>query len=266
MARKKVEEEAGGDGFTVMFTSLSIILLAFFIVLNSIAVPSDTNRRKALSSLIGTFGMPKGVQMLKIISTMENNQQVQEMLNSQLKELGEKYIPKILEAIEKNAMVKYVEFSVSGQNIEIIIDSSVMFAPGDDQLADKVYSILDSISEKAIEDEYPVVIEGHTDSTPISTSKFPSNWELSSYRALSALRYMVDEGGVAPFQIMAFGYGDSRPVAPNNTAENRARNRRIKIDIIGAGAMGRPSRLKSWWDRIGITNPFGALEEGPTGG
>lgn len=74
-------------------------------------------------------------------------------------------------------------------------------------------------------------VEGHTDNVPISTSRFPSNWELSAARALAVVHLLVDNG-VPPDALSAAGYGEFRPVAPNDSAQNRERNRRIEIVIL----------------------------------
>jgi chemotaxis protein MotB len=75
---------------------------------------------------------------------------------------------------------------------------------------------------------FPVVVEGHTDNTPIATYRFPSNWELSAARASSVVRLFA-EAGVAPARLTAAGYGEQRPVADNLSESGRARNRRVTI-------------------------------------
>ncbi len=74
-------------------------------------------------------------------------------------------------------------------------------------------------------------VEGHTDSVPISTARYSSNWELSGARALRVVRYLITRG-VAPDRISAAAYGPYRPIADNGTAEGRARNRRIEIVLV----------------------------------
>ena len=73
-------------------------------------------------------------------------------------------------------------------------------------------------------------VEGHTDNVPISTSRFPSNWELSSARAVSVV-HVLQAGGVTPTSLSGAGYGEFHPISPNDTRENRAKNRRIEIVI-----------------------------------
>ena len=74
-------------------------------------------------------------------------------------------------------------------------------------------------------------VAGHTDDRPIQTSQYPSNWELSSARALSVVRLLVGEG-VPPGALSAAGYGEFDPVAANDTAEARAKNRRVEITVV----------------------------------
>jgi chemotaxis protein MotB len=83
-----------------------------------------------------------------------------------------------------------------------------------------------------------VGIEGHTDNMPINTQEFRSNWELSTRRATDVVRYLVEKHGFPPNRISASGYAEYRPVASNDTEQNRALNRRIEIILFKAGAAG----------------------------
>lgn len=77
-----------------------------------------------------------------------------------------------------------------------------------------------------------IAIEGHTDDVPISTAQFRSNWELSTARATDVLRYLVDTLGLPVNRVSAAGYGDQRPLAGNDTAAGRARNRRVELAVL----------------------------------
>ncbi len=86
-------------------------------------------------------------------------------------------------------------------------------------------------------------IEGHTDNIPISTSQFPSNWELSVARATNVLRYMLKNYEIEPNSISATGYGEFRPTADNGTAEGRGKNRRVDIVLLsGESEQGEPKK------------------------
>ncbi|MDK2959817.1 MAG: chemotaxis protein MotB, partial [Bacillota bacterium] len=75
-------------------------------------------------------------------------------------------------------------------------------------------------------------VEGHTDNLPINTYRFPSNWELSTARATTVVRYLAEKHGIPPDRLSAAGYGEWRPVAPNDTPEHRAQNRRVDIVVL----------------------------------
>lgn len=93
----------------------------------------------------------------------------------------------------------------------------------------RVGAILKDVKDKQIR------VEGHTDNVPISArlqSKFPTNWELSTARATNVVRYLTESGGVGPERLVAVGHSEWNPVAPNDTSEGRAKNRRIEIVLV----------------------------------
>src|SRR5437879_9989935 len=79
---------------------------------------------------------------------------------------------------------------------------------------------------------YSIRVEGHTDNTPIHTAQFPSNWELSTTRATFLLEYLISTGKISPQRLSAVGYGEYHPIAPNNTSERRASNRRVRVVVL----------------------------------
>ncbi len=112
----------------------------------------------------------------------------------------------------------------------ILFDSGKAEIKGDGRkVLDKVGGILNTVQDKNIR------IEGHTDNKPIAgdlLSKYPSNWELSTARATAVARYLQDHAKVDPARLVAAGYGEFHPVAPNDTPANRALNRRIEIVLV----------------------------------
>lgn len=113
---------------------------------------------------------------------------------------------------------------------EILFDSgSAVVKPEGQQLLGEIAAALQEIGERGIQ------VEGHTDNLPIRgvlAQRFPTNWELSVARALSVVRYLQDVAGVDPARLVAAGYGENRPAVPNDSAENRARNRRIELKLV----------------------------------
>jgi chemotaxis protein MotB len=112
-----------------------------------------------------------------------------------------------------------------------IVADQVMFDPGRAELRPGGASILENVAGSLRGFDKRIAIEGHTDDVPISTGEFRSNWELSTQRATEVLRRLVDLG-VPPSRVSASGFGDQRPIAPNDTAEGRARNRRVEIAVL----------------------------------
>lgn len=261
MARRKKEEEAGGDSFTVMYVALMILLLAFFIVMNTMATPDEARRRAALSSLIGTFGTPQGKQLMRLLSTSSDPEEIRKTVDKQIEQQADKQIPKILKEIKRYANSEYIDFSVAGKNIEITINSGVMFQPGNDEILEDIYPILNAVAERIFMAECPVIIEGHTDSAPIQSARFPSNWELSAYRALAVQNYFTERQEMDPGKIATFGYADLHPIAPNDTEQNKTKNRRVHVVLLGVGAAAKTTGMKSWWARMGSFNPFDRLKE-----
>jgi chemotaxis protein MotB len=110
-----------------------------------------------------------------------------------------------------------------------VIPNPVLFASGDASLSDSFLSVLDGIVTIAQRNQLAIQIEGHTDNLPIETSRFPSNWELSTQRAVNVLRYLQKRGGIPPERLVAVGFGQYQPIASNDTPEGRQINRRIEV-------------------------------------
>ena len=125
-----------------------------------------------------------------------------------------------------------------GKDIEVVVDKGtvsfrisdeILFSSGEasligagDDVLDKLLPVLDAAPT------HRIVVEGHTDSIPIETDRFPSNWELSSGRAASVVRYLI-ERGIDPARLRVTGYADTRPLASNDSADARASNRRVEL-------------------------------------
>jgi len=114
--------------------------------------------------------------------------------------------------------------------VEIELNSSLLFGSGDAMPSDKAFDIIEKVANILKPFANPVHVEGFTDNLPIRTAQYPTNWELSSARAASIVRLLAMEG-VNPGRMASVGYGEYQPVASNDTAEGRARNRRVVLVI-----------------------------------
>jgi chemotaxis protein MotB len=128
---------------------------------------------------------------------------------------------------------KQVKVSMEDRGLVITFVAEVLFDSGKASVKSEGKEILvkiaDVVKEESI-DNY-IGVEGHTDNEPIKYSGWKSNWELSTARATNVLHYLVDECGLNPEKLSATGYGEYRPVASNETADGRQKNRRVEIII-----------------------------------
>lgn len=128
-----------------------------------------------------------------------------------------------------------LDFRLEARGLVVtIVTDQVLFADGRAEIQPAGVEVLAIVADALLPRTNLVAIEGHTDSRPIATTRFPSNWELSTARATSVLRYLVDRNGFDPDRLSAAGYADTRPVAPNDTVDGAARNRRVEVVVLSS--------------------------------
>lgn len=135
----------------------------------------------------------------------------------------------IKEMMEKGEMSGQVEINKEGLKITLEEQGNLpFFESGKATLTEEMTGNIDKIvpTLKKLSQDYEIIVEGHTDNVPIFTQQFASNWELSTARATSVVKYLIDKG-ISPKKISAIGYGEFRPVVPNDTPQNRQKNRRV---------------------------------------
>ena len=157
------------------------------------------------------------------------------------KELGVKAAGKKLEEVNAARQVEEdlkaqirdgsLGVEITTARIKLTFSSPVLFDSGSAQLKDSARAALEQVSKSLLKMENQITVEGHTDAARIIGKKFSSNRQLSLMRAFSVLNFLI-KSGVPPQRLTAFGYGEYRPVSPNDTEENRAKNRRIEIIIM----------------------------------
>jgi chemotaxis protein MotB len=121
---------------------------------------------------------------------------------------------------------------ISGGKMMVSLGSDILFPSGSAILSAEGKKTILEIAQRLNEiPEKSYQVEGHTDNLPIKTNIFPSNWELASARAISVLRNLI-EGGLDAKRVSAASFGDTHPVAENDSVESRAKNRRIEIVVV----------------------------------
>jgi chemotaxis protein MotB len=96
------------------------------------------------------------------------------------------------------------------------------------------FAVLDAIAAELRIAPNDIRVDGHTDSTPIESPRYPTNWELSAARALAVTRYLSETDGVRAGRLMAAGFGEFRPITDNDSREHRAQNRRVEIHLLSS--------------------------------
>lgn len=131
------------------------------------------------------------------------------------------------EEIEKGMLT----LKMKKDRVVISLPDKAAFPAGSADLTEQSLEPLERIAKILAETKGVIRVSGHTDDTPISTAQFRSNWDLSSARAASVVQYLLNHANIEAKRIVAMGHADSQPVAPNDTEANRARNRRVEIQI-----------------------------------
>lgn len=238
--KKKKKEGVKGANWMDTYGDMVTLLLTFFVLLYSFS-SIDSNKWE---SLVAALSGNKSVLSEKnTVPDVEYSDQAieEEELSSDGEvsvENAEELYQKIKEYIEENGLTEDVAASRNGDEVRIRFTSTVLFDLGRAEIKPEGFNILNDVAYAL--GEYSntiemVRIEGHTDNLPISTKEYPSNWELSTARAVNVLKYLIENNGLPANILSAVGYGEYHPFADNSTEEGRRINRRVDfvINVIG---------------------------------
>jgi chemotaxis protein MotB len=247
--RQKRPEHDNHERWLISYADFVTLLLAFFIVMYAISSLNEGKYKVFNSSLITAFGKEEESQLSNIappIVLPMTRSSKQDMLMKSLVDrrnarLGERVraqqerlqgiarnLNQAMESLVKSGQVRITQ---TDRGVELDISASVLFAEGEAELQAGSIKILDEVAQVLKPGEQLIEVEGHTDNVPISTSRYPSNWELSSARASSVVRLFIDRG-LAESRLTVVGLADTHPMASNDTPDGRALNRRVAIIVM----------------------------------
>ncbi len=235
----------------VTYSDLVTVVLVFFVMLQVISSfnPAKFNALFNKNLEVPIEAEPLNDQEARALELLKDVEEPEETLNL-LKKLGgarellklldslnnTREVDRLLRLVKRDIRRNNLQFSVSATTdadhtmVIIHIRSGLLFDSGSATLSKSAYRTVDKIIEIIRPyDKFNVNIRGHTDSVPINTLQFPSNWELSAVRATSLLRYVVESGLIEPSRMTATGFGDLLPIAENDNASGRAQNRRVEF-------------------------------------
>ena len=211
------------------FSDLNTLLMTFFVLLVIMANFDPVKYALTVESLQNAFGIMESFPTVPITPVVNIPKKT---VYYRVKKQSLKDAEKIKEIVESKNLEDAVKVEVTEKGIAIMLRDPVGFASGSADLRDQGKNILGDISEVIKGNpDLKVRVEGHTDDVPISSSRYHSNWELSSARSLSVVQLLSGQTGIHPQNMSAVGYGEFRPIVPNTSPENRSKNRRIQIFV-----------------------------------
>lgn len=157
-----------------------------------------------------------------------------EQLQQRLEELvreTEQDAMALAERLDTQIRAGQIEIETRGRQIIIRIREQGSFRSGSAELAQDYYDVIDEIRAVLMQQSGTIAVHGHTDDIPISSERFRSNWELSAARAVSVAHQLMEGGYIDENRFEVTGFADTRPLAPNDSAANRARNRRVEVVV-----------------------------------
>lgn len=218
------------------FADLITLLMCFFVLLFAMSTTQQETYKELVQSLrsalgaqtIPEAGTREGLTMHAVPSEEPTEiQQIDELGGMIEKELDD-IVSEVRELVLFNKLGGEVSVVKTEAGVVITMSDLLLFNKGGTRLSEKGLDILQKVASVLSKLAYQVKIKGHTDSTPITSALYPSNWELSAARAAMVVRLLV-ANGVPPQYISAEGYAHYHPVATNDTPRGRALNRRVEI-------------------------------------
>ena len=257
---------AGAPLWLATFADLMSLLMCFFVLLLSFATMDAAKFKKMAESMENAFGVQRDIPAVEIpmgtsiiaqhfspaqtdptpleqikqstnqqtakldISIEEMDDVKHKMLQAKIGEI-EDQADKIEGSLAQEIGEGLVSVETEGLRIIIRINEKGSFSSGAAVLKAGFEPVMEKITVAVNDSDGIVNVSGHTDNIPISTDWYRSNWELAASRAVTVAHFMLNTKGTDPNRIVVQGYADTKPLVPNDTADNRAKNRRVEIII-----------------------------------
>jgi chemotaxis protein MotB len=255
MSKGRKHKKGHGDGghenaerWLLTYADLITLLMVFFVVLYSMSQADSDKFKRVSAALQQAFNIDvlKGQAATSIgdapsapilpVENLINDSQVPQVARLQ---------SKIQAVLDGGGQAPEVSVTVDKEGVVIRLSGSYLFDSGRAELKPNSFAILDAISSELRLQPNDIRIDGHTDSTPIDSPRYPTNWELSVARALALTRYLTETDGLPAGRLIAAGYGEFRPLASNDTREGRAMNRRVEIHLLSSVPLAMQAGLST---------------------
>ncbi|HPC10584.1 MAG TPA: flagellar motor protein MotB [candidate division Zixibacteria bacterium] len=224
--RRRVEDKENLDRWLLTYSDLITLLLAFFVVMYSMSQVDAKRFGQMAKALHGILKGGENVFDYDEAKPTEDGHGLLKLGNMRMLQA------RVEERFKGINRLDDVSSEITERGLVIHIVDRALFDEGAADLKPQAIDVLDLINDEVRAMPNHLRIEGHTDDRQIATLRFPSNWELSAARATEVVRFFVNQHDFPPDRISALGYGEFRPIRPNNSIENRAMNRRVDIVIL----------------------------------
>jgi len=273
--RRSIPEEENHERWVISYADFITLLFAFFVVMYSISSVNEGKYKVVSESLQQVFrNTPKSMRPIEVGPYLAHGgNDPEQIIDLQLPRFARDEQPEVAESTEQGILEggtdeinqiageiradfpdllaeELIQLGESESWLEIEINNSLLFESGEASPNPKAVALIRKLAQPLQDSDYPVNVEGFTDNLRIQTSNYPSNWELSAARASAIVRILID-AGMAPERLAAIGYGEHKPIASNNSAAGRSRNRRVVL------IMTKPT------DRFAVDEIGGTPDENP---
>lgn len=240
-------ESGGEDRWLVSYADFVTLLFAFFVVMYAVARSNNVELVELSRTLSAPFGqVPRSMEPIQVgdplLAASPHVIDLDERPGYVDPEAGDTSIEpqqqRLLEHFAGLNDTLIPRVASDTDWLEISLDAEILFTGGASTLQPRALPVLEEVAAFLGEFDNPVTIEGYTDNIPVHSAQFPSNWELSAYRASVVARFL-EERGIDRQRISAVGYGENHPLQTNATPDGRARNRRVDIIVARRGNLSR---------------------------
>ena len=224
--KKRNKDDVNTNAWMDTYADTITLLLTFFILLYSFSTIDNKKLKQIAASLKGEIN---GTQI--VVEPIEDETDILEV------GIGSKnpydiLVEKVTNIIEKNGLSEVITIREDDAGVILQLGNSILFDSAKAILKSQSFEALDVISTIIPQIDNDIMVQGHTDNRPINSYVYPSNWELSTARAVAVVKYFINEKGLDPARFSATGYGEYRPLVENNSDENMETNRRVDILIV----------------------------------
>jgi chemotaxis protein MotB len=221
-------DDSSGGGWEIIYSGFVLILLSFFIMLSSFSTMEAAKVMGFVKSFVSAVSiLPGGTKFDSGSVVLSSSADIVDVRSD---------LAKIFNNLEELAqqfnLQDEISLAFTREGMVMRLSEHALFDLGAADISVEALPLLDKIGAIISKTAYLIRIEGHTDDLPIHTALFPSNWELSTARAVNVLRYFIKNHSIDSRRLAAEGFSKFHPLVANDSPENRAKNRRVEIIFI----------------------------------